>query len=51
MDKTIYQQILYNIFQNACKFNVMEGKISVRFGVEWSSQTDNLINLQTEVED
>ena len=29
IDLSIYQQILYNVFMNACKFNKMNGKIKV----------------------
>ena len=33
LDKDLYEQILYNVFTNACKFNNKKGKIILTFSV------------------
>ena len=47
LNSEIYQQILYNIFVNACKFNVDNGSIEVTVIARFNKQ-DNPNSLNSE---
>jgi signal transduction histidine kinase len=58
MDKEVYAQILYNIFQNACKFNLQDGFISIFLNLECRTpdcshfgNNCKLLRLVTKVQD
>lgn len=49
LDKDLYEQILYNVFINACKFNNKNGKIILTFAVYESSA--NRLKIETIIRD
>ena len=58
LDQMLYQQILYNVFSNACKFNKMGGFIRLRINAysvakaaNGVSESGEEIILETEIED
>jgi len=58
MDVGLYQQILYNVFINACKFNRHSGSINIRFAVrspaaiaQYRRCGPNRLVIETEIED
>lgn len=49
LDKDLYEQILYNVFINACKFNKKNGQILLTFAVYESSA--NRLKIETMIRD
>ena len=50
IDPKVYEQILYNVFLNACKFNKVQGSIKISVQASQSAH-GNFVVLVTRIED